>query len=466
MKVSPSSLLTHSLREITAGEKTARILAAALSAVDPSLVIQENLCREGNWLLLQGKGINLEVYHRIHLVGLGKAAFSMSVSVGDILGDRLTGGYILTKRGDQQLPDKFTERMELFRGSHPLPDEEGQRATVEILNRLSGVRAEDLVMVLISGGSSALFTSPAEGISLSDLQRTNQLLLACGADIREINTIRKHLSRVKGGQLAKILQPARVLTLILSDVMGDSIDMIGSGPTAPDPSTYADALAVVDKYRLGEELPEAVLLRLDQGFQGDRPETPKLHDPCFMNVSYHVLASNRKALLAGAEQAAREGFKVETLPRHLRGEASAAGWELARQLGDMALTGVRPACLIAGGETTVTLTSAVETGLGGRNLETALSALPLLEGVDDVALITLATDGEDGETSAAGAVVTGKSYHRCLELGLDPEDHLARHDSFSIFNALDDLLQPGPTGTNVNDLCFLFTFQKDESGEE
>ena len=281
----PHSLLTRSLRENPAGEKASRIMAAALSAVDPSSVIQESLIREGNRLSLQGEVINLENYSRILLLGIGKAALSMSISVGDLIGDRLAEAYILTKQGNQQLPERFQKRIKFFTGNHPIPDEEGQRATTEILSRLSSLNADDLVIVLISGGSSALFTCPAEGISLSDLQKTNQILLACGADIREINTIRKHLSQVKGGQLAKILQPAHTLTLILSDVIGNPIDMIGSGPTAPDPSTYASALAVVEKYRLGGGLPEAVIHRLHQGFDGNLPETPKPDDPCFKNGS-------------------------------------------------------------------------------------------------------------------------------------------------------------------------------------
>ena len=461
MKNPPYSLLTRSLRDIPDGEKVSRILAAALSAVDPSRVIQESLIREGNRLFLQDEIINLENYNRILLLGIGKAALSMSISVGDLIGDRLSEAYILTKQGNQQLPERFQRRTKYFTGNHPIPDEEGQRATIEILSRLSSLIAGDLVIVLISGGSSALFTYPAEGISLSDLQKTNQILLACGADIREINTIRKHLSQVKGGQLAKILQPAHTLTLILSDVIGNPIDMIGSGPTAPDPSTYADALAVVDKYRLGGGLPEAVIHRLRQGFDGKLPETPKPNDPCFKNGSNLILASNRNALQAGAEQAQVEGFNTDTLPHPLTGEASTTGRNLAKRLAEMALNGKplnRPACLLAGGETTVTLTHTKENGLGGRNLETALSSLPVLDGSKNIALITLATDGEDGDTGAAGAVVTGESYRRCLQLGLDPEDYLDRHDSYSLFKALDDLLLPGPTGTNVNDLSFLFAF--------
>jgi hydroxypyruvate reductase len=322
------------------------------------------------------------------------------------------------------------------------------------------MQEDDLAIVLISGGSSALFTYPVDGISLADLKITNQILLSCGADIREINTIRKHLSRVKGGQLAKFLQPAQVLTCILSDVIGDPIDMIGSGPTAPDPTTYADGLAVIERYQLEGELPPPVIKWLDQGLAGKYPETPKPGDQCFKKVSNLILASNRDALLAGVAQAEKEGFSADILPHVLIGEASSAGRNLAKRMVDLALKGEpfpRPACLIAGGETTVTLTNTQTPGLGGRNLELALSALPLLDGLEDITLITLATDGEDGLTDAAGAVVTGESSRICQQLGQDPQAYLELHDSYTLFKKLDDLLITEPTGTNVNDLCFLFT---------
>jgi hydroxypyruvate reductase len=249
--------------------------------------------------------------------------------------------------------------------------------------------------------------------------------------------------------------------LILSDVIGDQIDTIGSGPTAPDPSTYKDALAIVDRYSLEGEMPPAVLSRLHQGRQGKHSETPKSEDPIFDSVSNFILASNHDALQAGAAQADQEGYSVNTLPGFLTGEACQAGKKLAEKLTKIALQDQllpRPVCLIAGGETSVTMTNTKKPGQGGRNLETALCALLELDGLDNIILITLATDGEDGLTTAAGAVVTEKSYNRCRQLGLNPTEYLARHDSFTLFKALDDLLITGPTGTNVNDLCFLFAF--------
>ncbi len=435
-------------------------MSAALAAVDPAYVIQNSLIREGNQLKLPGHVIDLGNFKRIFVLSVGKAALSMALSTRDLLGERLTEGAILTKKIKGQLPAGFQKQLHYYVGSHPIPNEDGQRATGEIISRFSTLKEDDLVIALISGGSSALFTNPAQGISLLDLKQTNQVLVSSGANIHEINTIRKHLSQVKGGQLAKILHPAQIYTLILSDVIDDQIDMIGSGPTAPDPTTFADAVGIMEKYQLEDILPVSVITRLNQGFQGKIAETPKPNDPAFKKVVNLILANNRQALQAGVEQARSEGFQALPLPQILTGEASTVGEKLAIRLTDMAMHDQpfpRPACLIAGGETTVTLTNIEQPGRGGRNLETALSALPTLDGLKDIALITLATDGEDGLTDAAGAVVTGESFPRCQQLGLNPEKYLENHDSYTLFENLDDLLQPGPTGTNVNDLCFLFT---------
>lgn len=461
MILNPHLLLTHSLRENPWGDKAARIMAASLAAVAPSRVINANLARSGNLLKIMGNAINLGDYARVFLMGIGKASLAMTVSVGDLIYNELTEGSLLIKKGRHELPERFQSRIEIYTGSHPVPDEDSYQATGKILSQFSSLEASDLVIVLISGGGSALFSYPAKGISIVDLKKTSQALLACGANIREINTIRKHLSFVKGGGLARLLQPARVFALILSDVMGDPVDMIASGLTAPDPTTYSDALQIVNKYNLAEALPKAVLTHLDQGRQGALPETPKPGDPLFQNVTNLILAGNRDALQAGAEQSQVEGLTAHILPEPLSGEAKKAGKNLAHQL--LRLTRAelpfpKPALLIAGGETTVSLKNVAKPGLGGRNLETALSALPFLDGIKNAALITLATDGEDGVTDAAGAVVTGKSYQRCLHYGLDPEDQLRKHDSYPLFQTLDDLLLPGPTGTNVNDLCFLFAF--------
>lgn len=461
MRISDSVLQTRTGQEAPGGEKAARILEAALSAVDPARLIQKKLSRCGDQLSLPDEEIDLGGSGRIFLLGLGKAARPMTLSLADLLQDQLDQGYIITKGIANPLPPRHMNRVEIFSASHPLPGKDGLEASAKVLDGLSSLREEDLVIILISGGGSALFVQPAQGISLAQLQITNQVLLDCGADIGEINTIRKHLSRVKGGQLAKHLKPARILTLVLSDVIGDPLDMIASGPTVPDRSTFEDALAVVDKFGLQNQLPVEIVEHLARGVEGHLPETPKPGAACFKRAKTIILGGNQDALKGGMAQAETEGFHTSILPNPLEGEARAAGISLALKLKDLAQSGEplpRPACLITGGETTVSLTGTAEPGLGGRNLELALSAIPILAGQDNCLLVALASDGEDGVSGAAGAVVSGSSFSRCQQMGLDPAQFLERHDSFTLFQTLGDLLLTGPTGTNVNDLCFLFTF--------
>ncbi|MBU0512973.1 MAG: DUF4147 domain-containing protein [Chloroflexi bacterium] len=377
----------------------------------------------------------------------------------------------------------------IFPASHPVPDERSVAGAQKIIDLLSTTTANDLVICLISGGGSALLTSPVAGISLTDLQSLTSALLACGATINEINTLRKHLSRVKGGQLARWIAPARSATLILSDVVGDPLDVVASGPTVPDSSTYADALAVVDKYNLGAQIPPAIMTHLQSGANGNIPETPKPGDPVFKRAENSIIGNNLQAAQAAIEQAKAEGFNTLLLTTSLQGEARAAGRMLAAVARQIAATGdpiPRPACIVAGGETTVTLSlphpqplsqgergvflplplgapfgddkGRGEGGLGGRNQELALAAVSELAGLPDVMLIALATDGDDGPTDAAGAVVTGETLARARELGLDPAEFLARNDSYHFFEPLGDLLKPGPTQTNVCDLTFIFAF--------
>jgi hydroxypyruvate reductase len=437
----------------------ARILSSALAGVDPSSLIKEKATRKGSLLDLMGEQIDLASFPNIYLLGIGKAARPMTLTMADLLEDYLQQGYILTKGETDPLPASFQDRVKIFSGSHPIPGNDSLLATTEILEGLGGLAQEDLVITLISGGGSALFTQPAGKITLKNLQTTHQTLLDCGADIREINTIRKHLSAIKGGQLAQHLHPARILTLILSDVIGDPIDMIASGPTSPDPSTYQDAMGVIAKYSLEDQLPEVVIRHLIRGQNGEIPETPKPGDPLFSRTKALILAGNRDALQAGAAQAEQEGFQITILTETLAGEAKKVGETLALKLKEITPNDSShpgPTCLIAGGETTVTLSNIDEPGKGGRNLELALGALPILAGMDRCLLVTLATDGEDGSSGAAGAVVSGDSLQRCQQMGLKPKIYLERHDSHAFFNKLNDLIQIGPTGTNVNDLCFMF----------
>jgi hydroxypyruvate reductase len=316
---------------------------------------------------------------------------------------------------------------------------------------------------LISGGGSALLPSPVAGVTLPALQELTSTLLACGATINEINCLRKHLEQLKGGQMARMASPSPTAALILSDVVGDPLDVIASGPAVPDPSTFAEAIAILERYGILNQVPKPIVQHLQRGVAGEIPETPKPGDTLFHHVSTTIVGSNRQAAMAGLEQANAEGFKAGILTTYLQGEASQVGRFLAAVGKQAALTGQpisRPACLIAGGETTVTLRGR---GKGGRNQEIALAAVEDLSGLDQVALVTLATDGGDGPTDAAGAVVTGKTASRARALDMQPSIYLEQNNAYPFFETLGDLLKPGPTRTNVNDLAYIFTFPTNET---
>ncbi|HSM24556.1 MAG TPA: DUF4147 domain-containing protein, partial [Anaerolineaceae bacterium] len=304
-----------------------------------------------------------------------------------------------------------------------------------------------LVFCLISGGGSALVTAPYDGISLEDMRELTLQLLACGARIDEINTLRRHLDRIKGGGLAKKASPARLVSLILSDVVNSPLEAIASGATAPDPSTLEDVLRIIEKYDLNAKLPSSIIRHLAK-----KMETPKVGDDLFAKVSNILVGNNELAAQAAAQTAEKFGFKIIDLGNAWQGEAREVSQELVSKI---MKTNDQPVCIIAGGETTVTLKGE---GKGGRNLELALAAVPLLAGQENVMLVTLATDGEDGPTDAAGAVVTGESFERAKKLGIESQTYLNNNDSYHFFEKLGDLLKPGPTGTNVNDLTFLFRF--------
>lgn len=453
------AFLTRTLREKPWGIKTTRILAASLAAVDPAAAFDRALQRDENILHVAGQEINLDDFRNVYILAIGKAGIPMAIAAADLVSDHLSGGAVLSKSFRSDIPDRYQEKIRFYQGGHPIPNQDNLNSTEEILSIFSSLTAEDLVIVLISGGGSALFTAPSPGITLTDIQQANQIFLDYGLNIQEINTIRKHISQVKGGQLAGSLYPAKIITLILSDVIGDPIDMIASGPTVPDPSTFQDAQLVIRKYQLEQLLPSSVIKHLKAGADGKVPETPKPGDPFFQDQTTLVIAGIQDAIKGGLEQAQMEGFRCQTLPEPLAGEARLVGEGLADTLCQTSVSSSeRPNCLIAGGETTVTLTDTTKPGKGGRNLELALSTVRQLADHKDLALITFATDGEDGVTDAAGAIVTGETFTRAMELGLNPDEFLANHDSYSFFQALDDLLLPGVTGTNVNDLCFLFTF--------
>jgi glycerate 2-kinase len=424
-----------------------RLLRAGLAAADPRQAVRRIVARTKTGIHVAGRRYNLRGAGKIVAVGAGKASAAMAVALERQLGARLTGGLVAVKRGY----DAPTRLIKIVTAGHPVPDRAGQRAAALVLGLARGLTRDDLLMVLLSGGASSLLPRPAPGLTLADKQHASQLLLRCGASINEMNAVRKHLSAIKGGQLAAATR-ARVATLILSDVIGDDLGTIGSGPTAPDRTTYADALAVLRRRRIWTKLPARVRRHLLAGAKGMREETPKPGSPIFTRVQNLILGRNRTAVQAVAREARRAGFHPYIHPAALRGEAA----EAARRFSQFAKnvlkrgTPVRPpACLIAGGEPTVTVRGG---GRGGRAQEFALAAAMEISGLPNVWIAGFGTDGTDGSTRAAGAVVDGGTVAQARRKGLDPLRFLRRNDSCAFFEKAGGHIVTGPTGTNVNDL--------------
>ncbi|NLF13153.1 MAG: glycerate kinase [Anaerolineaceae bacterium] len=431
---------------------------AALAAVEPGAAVRRHVRREGNRLLIGGQTYDLEAAERTWVVGGGKAAAPMAAALVPLLGERLAGGLVVTRYGYAG-PEVDTGPIEVAEAGHPLPDEAGVAATRRLADLLRQASGRDLVLAVLSGGASALLTLPAGGLSLDDLVATTELLLRSGATIGELNAVRKHLSQLKGGGLARLAAPARVAALVLSDVVGDPLDVIASGPASPDATTFADAWSVVERYGLAGRLPHAVAGHLRAGLEGRLAETLKPGDALFERVLNVIVGSNRLAAEAAVETARGAGFNVLLLSTFVEGEAREVGRvaaALAREVVAHGRPVAPPACLVWGGETTVTVRGQ---GKGGRNQELALAAALALQGLPGVVLLALGTDGTDGPTDAAGAVAGGQTIARARALGLDPRAHLADNDAYPFFDALDDLLRTGPTGTNVNDLLFIWVYR-------
>ncbi len=447
--ITEEAFSTYTLRHHPHGAGIQRILAAAIQGVEPGAAVRRWVARSGDLLRIGNIEYDLTKIDRILLIGIGKAAPAMTEAMHMVLGERVSGGVIITKT----IPDDHSVRLPIFEAGHPIPDERSLLAGEKIFKLLEDLQADDLVICLISGGGSTLVSVPHMGISLGDYQQLTNQLLACGARIDEINTLRRQLDRIKGGGLAQAAKQAQVVSLILSDVVGDPLEAIASGPTVENPTSLKDALAILDKYKLRDKVPGSVL-----EFLKSCPIEQTPSKTGFEKVHNLIVGNNLLAAQAALDQARREGFNSYLLRTDLQGEARQAGHELCNTLrwawhkGDPV---ARPTCILAGGETTVSLQGE---GRGGRNLELALSAVTDLADFPNVLLVTLATDGEDGVTDGAGAVVTGESFTRAAALGMQPEVFLARNDSYTFFSALDDVFKPGPTGTNVNDLTFLFTF--------
>jgi glycerate 2-kinase len=421
------------------------IFYAALKAVDPYKSVKLYTDR----ILSTYKACNC---NRILVIGFGKAACQMAKALEDQLRNLIETGIVITKYGHCP-PSYKSEKLRIIEAGHPVPDENGLRGAEEIIGLLEKSKENTLVVCLISGGGSALLVSPYEGITLEEKQKITRQLLSAGANISELNTVRKHISRIKGGRLAEIAYPAPVLALILSDVIGDRLEVIASGPTSFDLTTYNDALKVLEKYNLINRAPQSVIEVLNKGINRVIPETPKEGNIIFKQVENVVIGSNKILLNAAKKKAEELGFNVELISSELSGEAKDVGKWLAQKsvkikdLKDQKIKKLR--CLISGGETTVTVKG---NGLGGRNMELALAFALELEGIDGITFLSAGTDGTDGPTEAAGAIVDGNTVSKAKAIGLDPQAYLKDNDSYNFFKKIDELFITGPTGTNVMDI--------------
>ncbi|OPY73875.1 MAG: putative hydroxypyruvate reductase [Syntrophorhabdus sp. PtaU1.Bin058] len=438
------------MRMDTQREQVVRIFRAALQSADPYGAVA--LHTEAISSFYKNKNCN-----RLLVVGFGKAAVPMARALADNAGGLISSGIAVTTYG-QIKQAVAVDRIKIHEARHPLPDANGVRATGEIKELVRNLDDRTLVVCLISGGGSALLVSPCAGITLEEKQAATNLLLRAGADIYELNTVRKHISDVKGGKLAGIAYPAHIISLILSDVIGDRLDVIASGPTSPDRTTYSDALKVIERYTLAEKMPSSVMKVLESGLQGLLAETPKEGNPVFEKVDNVIIGSNKGAIEAARAEATRLGFDAAVISAEIRGEARDAGRRLAREAievlerrkrepgtGD----GKRPVCIVSGGETTVTV---IGSGRGGRNTELALAFAEEIEGRDGITFLSAGTDGADGPTDAAGAIADGQTIAKARAIGVDPEQYLQNNDSYNFFKRIDDLLITGLTGTNVMDI--------------
>ena len=421
------------LKPATLRRQALAIFRAALAAADPAKAVARRL-----------EELDVSRFRNIYVVGAGKAGASMAQAAERILGRRITAGLINVKDGHVAK----LRRIELNECGHPIPDERGVAGAERIAAMASAAGKDDLVICLISGGGSALLPLPTAPVTLAEKQSVTRLLLACGADIHEINAVRKHISQIKGGQLARLASPATVEALLLSDVIGDNLDVIGSGPTAPDASTYADVVRILEKYGIAGKVPASVHERIEQGLLGEVSETPKPGDEVFRHVCNSIVGSNRLALDQAAARARELGFRTLVLASEVQGETR----EIARMHSAIAREVVLasqplnpPACLITGGETTVTIKGP---GLGGRNQEFVLAAAIDIAGLPNVVVFSAGTDGTDGPTNAAGAIADGDTLGR----GPEARRFLDANDSYRYFEALGDLVITGPTNTNVMDV--------------
>ena len=425
---------------------------AALAAADPARIIKRHIRLDGLTLHADELRFPLKNYRRIFVIGGGKASGHMAEEVEKVLGKWITKGLVIIPDYLRRPKDR---RISFRSATHPIPTRQGMDNVLAMLELVDDVSQRDLVLVLLSGGGSALMPLPVRGITLKDEADVTSLLLESGASIDEINTVRKHLSQIKGGRLAERLYPATVLSLIISDVVGDHVDAIASGPTAPDPTTYHEAVLVLKKYDLWSRIPTNSRKLLADGAAGSISETPKKENRAFNHVHNLIVGDNRGSCSAAAVAMTKAGYRTQILSTQITGEAREVGQILgsvARDIRENSLPFAPPAALVAGGETTVTVQG---NGIGGRNQELALAAAIKISGSEGVVVGSFATDGIEGQTNAAGAVADGETIARGLKSRMSAEEFLRKNDSYHYFSKLNDLVVTGPTGTNVNDIVIL-----------
>jgi len=428
-----------------------RVIWGAIDSVNPESAVREHLKLRYENLHIGNRVIDLSKTSNIYVIGAGKATPLMAKTTENILMKRLKGGLVCTKYG-HSVP---LHNINVMEAGHPIPDKNSQLAAQRTLRLAGSCEANDLLICLLSGGASSIWAAPQPPIKLDEKKQVTESLLACGANIHEINTIRKHISNIKGGQLAEAAQPAMLITLAISDVVGDQLSSIGSGPTVADPTTFKNVFDIVNKYNLMSKLPQSVSDIVWDGYKKLIKDTPKPSNPAFSKKIELVIGSNKKALEMAQQTARYLGYQVQILSSKLTGEAKEIGPKLVEQAKELAASqrpGDKPWMLLAGGETTVTLSG---NGKGGRNQEMSLAAAIAMEGVDNMTFASIGTDGTDGPTDAAGAIADGSTVARGKSRGLDAHIYLANNDSYNYFKGTGDLIKTGPTGTNVMDIQVL-----------
>ncbi|MBN2191145.1 MAG: glycerate kinase [Candidatus Aureabacteria bacterium] len=425
-----------------------RIVTESIKSVDPGMAVLRMVKLKGLLLSVGRIKINLKNINNIYVIGLGKASSQMAKPLEKILGSRLTGGIINTKYGH----NAGLKKIKVNECGHPVPDRNGLKGAGEICDFAKQAGENDIVFCLISGGGSALFPLPAGGIAFSDKQKATQLLLKSGATIQEVNTVRKHISSVKGGRLAKLISPARVVSLILSDVIGDDMGFIASGVTSPDPTTFRDCVDIIKRYRLMKKMPLPVIKYLSRGIKVPSMETPKPGDPVFKKVSNVLVGTNFLACNAAMKKAKSLGYNTLLLSTAMEGETREIAKAHSAIAREVLLSGNpvgRPACIISGGETTVTVRGK---GKGGRNMEFCLACVEYISGLKNIVIASVGTDGTDGPTDSAGAVVDSSTFEKALKKRCIPAEYLGNNDSYNFFKRCGGLYITGPTGTNVMDI--------------